>query len=76
MEYNSESKISTGLSSLPLYISLPPVITTTSLRMTNSTLSKLIGKVSYKDHKRTQQEVSDTFLHYLYNTYIVCAHDK
>ena len=44
--------------------------------MTNSTLSKLIGKVSYKDHKRTQQEVSDTFLHYLYNTYIVCAHDK
>ena len=54
LEYNSESKASTGLSSLPLYTLLPLVIATTSLRMTHSVLSKLIGKLSCKDHKRTQ----------------------
>jgi len=42
------------------------VVTTTSLRTTNSVLSKLINKVSYENYKRTQQEVSNIFLHYLY----------
>jgi len=30
------------------------VVATTSLRMTNSALSKLIDKVSHKDYKKTQ----------------------
>ena len=42
------------------------VVATTSLRMTNRPLSKIKSKVSHEDHKKTQQEVSDTFLHYLY----------
>ena len=46
---------------------------TTSLRMTNSTLSKLIDEVFYGDYKRTQQEVSNIFLPYLYNRYMVHA---
>ena len=46
---------------------------TTSLRMTNRLLSKLKSIVSYRDHKRTQQEVLDVLLLYLYNRYIVCA---
>jgi len=52
------------------------VMAITSLRMTNSTLSKLISKVSHIDHKRTWQEVPNALLFYLYNRYIVCAHDK
>ena len=42
------------------------VVATTSLRTTNSALSKLIDKVSYENYKRTQQGVSNVFLHYLY----------
>ena len=34
--------------------------------MTNIPLSKLKDKVSDRDHKRTQQGVSDVFLHYIY----------
>jgi len=52
------------------------VVATTSLRITNNILSKLIGEVSYRDHKKTWQEVLNAFLHYLYNTYMVCANDK
>ena len=52
------------------------VMAITSLRMTNSTLSKLISKVSHIDHKRTWQEVPNALLFYLYNRYIVHAHDK
>jgi len=52
------------------------IMTTTSLKTTNSVLSKLIGKVSYKDHKRTQQEVSDALLSYLYNRYMVYTNNK
>jgi len=52
------------------------VMTTTSLKTTNSVLSKLIGKVSYRDYKRTQQEVSDALLPYLYNRYIVYTNNK
>ena len=44
--------------------------------MANSALSKLIGKVSCKNYKKTQQEVSDALLPYLYNRYIVCANNK
>ena len=44
LEYNSESKASTGLSSLSLYTLLPLIVATTSLRMTHSALSKLIDK--------------------------------
>ena len=50
-----------------LCISYPTlVVATTSLRMINKLLSKLKGKVSHRDHKRTQQEVPNAFLHYLY----------
>ena len=48
----------------------------TSLRTTNNLLNKLISEVSYGDHKRTQQEVSNELLPYLYDTYIVHADDK
>jgi len=45
------------------------------VKMSNHS-NKLISKVSHRDHKKTQQEVSDAFLHYLYNIYMVCANDK
>ena len=38
--------------------------------------TKLISKVSYGNYKRNQQGVSNIFLHYLYNKYMVCASDK
>jgi len=70
----------------PFYMSIPlspiftitslSVVVITSLRMANSTLSKLIGKVSHGNYKKTQQEVSDALLPYLYNRYIVCANNK
>ena len=44
--------------------------------MTNSILSKLIGKVFYRNYKKTQQGVSDVLLPYLYNRYIVHANNK
>jgi len=44
--------------------------------MTNSILSKLIGEVSYRDYKRTQQKVPNALLPYLYNRYMVCTNDK
>ena len=44
--------------------------------MVNSALSKLMSKVSYRDYKRTQQEVSNVFLYYLYNIYMGCASNK
>jgi len=34
--------------------------------MFNSTLSKLMSKVSCGDHKRTQQGVPNVFLYYIY----------
>jgi len=34
--------------------------------MTNRLLSKFKDEVSYRDHKRIQQEVPDVFLHYIY----------
>jgi len=51
-------------------------VATTSLRMTNSILSKLIGKVSCENYKRTWQGVPNTLLPYLYNRYMICANDK
>jgi len=44
--------------------------------MTNKPLIKLKGKVSHRDHKRTQQGVSDELLFYLYYTCMVHANDK
>jgi len=44
--------------------------------MVNSILSSLILQESHKDHKRTQQRVSNELLLYLYNRYIVCANKK
>ena len=44
--------------------------------MINSILSSLIEQESYRDHKRTQQEVSDVLLPYLYYKYIVYASNK
>jgi len=41
------------------------VVATTSLRMTNRPLSKLKSKISYRDHKRTWQGVSNVFLPYI-----------
>ena len=35
-------------------------------RTINSILSSLIGQESYRDHKRTQQGVSNVLLSYLY----------
>ena len=35
-----------------------------------------MSEVSYKDHKRIWQEVSDTFLYYLYSKYKVYASNK
>ena len=52
------------------------VMITTSLKMTNSILSKLIDEVFYKNHEKTQQEVPNELLLYLYNTYMVCANNK
>jgi len=52
------------------------IVVTTSLRIINSALSKLIGKVFYRDHKKTWQEVPNILLPYLYNRYIVCANNK
>ena len=52
------------------------IVVTTSLRIINSALSKLIGKVFHRDHKKTWQEVPNILLPYLYNRYIVCANNK
>ena len=49
---------------------------TTSLRTTNRPLSKLKSKVSHRNYKRTQQEVSDELLPYLYDIYMVHADNK
>ena len=46
------------------------------IKMINSILSSLIEQESYRDHKRTQQEVSDVLLPYLYYKYIVYASNK
>ena len=51
-------------------------VTTTSLKITNRLLSKLKSKVSYRDHKRTWQEVLDELLLYLHNIYMVYANNK
>ena len=37
--------------------------------MVNSILSSLIRWESYRDYKRTQQEVSNVFLYYIYYYY-------
>ena len=44
--------------------------------MVNSALSSLIEQKSHRDHQRTQQEVSNVLLPYLYKWFIVCANDK
>ena len=55
-----------------LWLLWQPLIT----KINNNTTNKFLKRqISYKDHKRTQQGVSNTFLHYLYNTYIVCANE-
>ena len=41
--------------------------------MVNSILSSLILQEFYKDHKRTWQEVSNVFLHYIYYYYKFCS---
>ena len=42
----------------------------------NFLLSKLKSKVSYRDHKRTQQDVFNELPPYLYFTCIVHVNDK
>jgi len=41
--------------------------------MVNSILSSLILQESYKDHKKTWQEVPDVFLYYIYYYYKFCS---
>ena len=45
-------------------------------KIANSILSNLIRWESCEDHKRTQQGVSNGFLHYIYYLYMVHADDK
>ena len=52
------------------------VIVTTSLRTTNNILSIIISKVSYRNYKRTWQEVSNKLLSYLYNTSSDCYNNR
>ena len=52
------------------------VIATTSQRRPIVLLSKLIDKISYRNYKRTWQEVSNVFWHYWYNRYIVYTNNK
>ena len=52
------------------------VIVTTSLRTTNNILSIIISKVSYRNYKRTWQEVSNELLSYLYNTSSDCYNNR
>ena len=49
-----------------------PLITKTN----SSTTSKSLSRISSGDHKRTQQEVSNVLLLYLYNRFMVCANNK
>ena len=42
------------------------VVVATSLRTTNKQLSKLKSIISCGDYKKTWQEVSNTFIYYLY----------
>jgi len=44
--------------------------------MVDSTLSSLTRWESYGDYKRTQQEIPNVLLLYLYYKYMVCASDK
>ena len=44
--------------------------------MVNKLLSSLISKKSHRNYKETQQEVSNAFIYYLYNEYMVCTSDK
>ena len=47
------------------------------ITMTNSSItSKSLSRISSRNHKRTQQEVSDILLSYLYYRYIVHANNK
>jgi len=39
-------------------------------------MSKSLSRISSKDHKRTQQEVPDILLPYLYKVFIVHANNK
>ena len=52
------------------------VVATTSLRTNNKLLSKLKSEVFYENHKRTQQEVLNELVPYLYDTCMVHAIDK
>jgi len=55
----------------PLLLLWQPLIKTT-----NKPLSKLKDKVFHRNHKRTQQEVPDAFLYYLYKRVMVHASNK
>jgi len=39
-------------------------------------MSKSLSKILSRNHKRTQQGVSDVLLHYLYKDFIVHANNK
>ena len=52
------------------------VVATTSLRMTNKLLSKLISEVFHGNYKKTQQGVPNELLLYLYYIYRVHTNDK
>ena len=46
-----------------------PLVTTTN----SDTINKSLSRVSSRDYKRTQQEVSAELLSYLYKLQMVCA---
>ena len=42
----------------------------------NNTMSKSLSKISSQNHKRTQQEIPNVLLFYLYKVLMVCANNK
>jgi len=56
---------------------VPKLLWQLLITMTNSSItSKSLSRISSRNHKRTQQEVSDILLSYLYYRYIVHANNK
>jgi len=45
-------------------------------KIVNSTLSKFISEVSHGNYKKTQQEVPNVFLLYIYYKYMIHASNK
>ena len=56
---------------------VPKLLWQLLITMTNSSItSKSLSRISSRNYKRTQQEVSDVLLPYLYYGYMVYANNK